>query len=91
MVNIIKSWARRQLVGLLNLLQSPDGQEHANRRAQGKEVHWLKVQRVVDHRHLRRKNCPLSAVKKKKTSKIDWAGQDGGVLPARCRLQSSCS
>lgn len=54
MVNVIESLARRQLVGLLDLLQSPDSQEHADRRAQGKEIHWLKIQRVVDHRNLRR-------------------------------------
>lgn len=54
MVNVIEALARGQLVVLLDLLQAPDSQEHANRRAQGKEIDWLKIQRVVDHRHLRR-------------------------------------
>lgn len=55
MVDVIESLARGQLVGLLDLLQSPDSQEHADRRSQGKEIHWLKIQRVVDNRHLRRR------------------------------------
>lgn len=87
MVNVIESLARGQLVGLLDPLQSTHSQEHANRGAQGKEIHWLKIQRVVDHRHLRRK--ALAYVFFCRT--IVWAGCDLRALPARCRLQSSCS
>ncbi len=49
MVNVEESLARGQLVRLSNLFQPSDRQEHADRRTQGKEIHWLKVQRVVDH------------------------------------------
>lgn len=49
MVNIKESLACGQLVRLLDLFQSSYCQEHADGRTQGKEVHWLKVQRVVDH------------------------------------------
>ncbi len=55
MVNIKESLACWQLVRLLNFFHSSYCQEHADGRTQGKEVHWLKVQRVVDHRHLQNK------------------------------------
>lgn len=49
MVNIEESLARWQLVRLFNLLQASDRQEHANWGTQGEEVHWIKVQVVIDH------------------------------------------
>lgn len=49
MVNIEESFARGQLVRLFNLFQSSHCQEHSDWRTQGEEIHWLKVQRVVDH------------------------------------------
>lgn len=55
MVNIEESLARGQLVRLFDLFQSSDSQEHADWRTQGKEIHWLKIQSVVDHRHLQKK------------------------------------
>lgn len=94
MVNVIESLARRQLVGLLDLFQSPDGQEHANRRAQSEEVHRLKIQRVVDHRHLRRKTFAfwmLVGFFFFFSLPGNCLGRDLCALPAQCRLQSSCS
>lgn len=55
MVNVEEPLARGQLVGLLDLFQASDGQKHPDRRTQGEEVHRLKVQGVVDHRHLQDK------------------------------------
>ena len=49
MVDVEESLARGQLVRLLDVLQSSDCQEHANRRTQSEEIHWLKVKTVVDH------------------------------------------
>lgn len=63
MVNIVKALACWQLVGLFNLLQATDRQEHANRRTQGEKIHWLKIQRVVDHRHLPTELCIRLRVK----------------------------
>lgn len=56
MINIEESFACGQLVRLFNLLQASNCKEHANRRTQRKEIHWFKVQRVVDHRHLKRRD-----------------------------------
>lgn len=57
MVDIEEPLARGQLVRLLDLLQSSDRQEHADGRTQGEENHRLKVQSVVDHRHLQSNTC----------------------------------
>lgn len=55
MVNIEESLACGQLVGLFDLFQPSDCQKHPDWRTQGEEIHWLEVQRVVDHRHLQNK------------------------------------
>lgn len=60
MVNIEEAFAGRQLVRLLDLLQASDGQEHADGRTQGEEIHRLKVQGVVDHRHLQDTHIPTA-------------------------------
>lgn len=54
MVNVEESLAGRQLIRLLNSLQTSYCEEHADRGAQGKEVGRLKVQGMIDHRHLNR-------------------------------------
>lgn len=56
MINIEESPARGQLVRLFDLLESSHSQEHADGRTQGKEIHRLEVQSVVDDGHLRRFN-----------------------------------
>lgn len=66
MVNIEESLACWQLVRLFNLLEASDCQEHADWRTQGKEVHWFKVQSVVDHWHLQSKT--LIAITRLSTS-----------------------
>ena len=53
-VDVEEAFTGGQLVVLLDPLQASDRQEHANRGAQGEEVDRLKVQSVVDHRHLAR-------------------------------------
>lgn len=55
MVYVEESPARGQLVVLFYLFNTSDRQEHADRRAEGEEICRLKVQRVVDNRHLRNK------------------------------------
>lgn len=42
MINVEESSARGQLVGLFDLFNSSDRQEHADGRAQGEETHRLK-------------------------------------------------
>lgn len=54
MINIKESLACGQLVRLFDLLKSSYSQEHADWRTQGKEIHRLKVQSVVDDRHLQK-------------------------------------
>lgn len=49
MVNIEESLACGQLIRLFDLLQPSDSQEHPDWRTQSKEIHWLKVQRMVHH------------------------------------------
>ena len=49
MVDVEEALAGGKLVRLFNLFQPSDGQEHADRRAQGEEIHRLKVQCVVYH------------------------------------------
>ena len=55
MVNVEESLAGGQLIGLFDPLQTSYCEEHANRGAQGKEVCRLKVQCMIDHRHLHNK------------------------------------
>ena len=57
MVNIEESLARGQLVRLFDLFQASDCQKHANWRTQGEEINRLKVQSVINHRHLQSKTC----------------------------------
>lgn len=54
MINIEESLACGQLVRLFDILKSSYSQEHADWRTQGKEIHRLKVQSVVDDRHLQK-------------------------------------
>lgn len=49
MVYVEESPACGELVALFNLFNSSDGQEHSDRRAEGEEIHRLKVQRVIDN------------------------------------------
>lgn len=59
-VNVEEPPACGQLVVLFDLFDTSDRQEHADRRAEGEEIHRLKVQRVVDNRHLRTKPAVCS-------------------------------
>lgn len=52
MIDIKEPFARGQLVRVLDPLQTSDRQKHADRRTQGEEVHLVKVQSLVNHRHL---------------------------------------
>lgn len=60
MVYVEESPACGQLVVLFNLFNTSDRQEHADWRAEGKEIRRLKVQRVVDNRNLRNKSVVCS-------------------------------
>lgn len=90
MVNIEESLARGQLVRLFNLFQSSDCQEHADRRTQGEEIHWLKVQRVVDHWHLQNKTLIKLLLKSNSESALTLSLMVSH-LPVQCQLQSNCS
>ena len=69
MIYVEESSACGQLVGLFNLFNSSDRQEHTNWGAQGKETYWLKVQGRVDNRHLQNKTTNLSIYLPKNTQK----------------------
>lgn len=91
MVNIEESFARGQLVALFNFFQSSNCQEHADRRTQGKEIHWLKVQSVVDHRHLQSKAMRFLLVIISSPIQNSCNIIPQSCLPVQSQLQSNCS
>lgn len=56
MIDIEEALAGREPVVFINLLHTPDSQEHTNRGTKSKENIWFKVQCAVNHRNLPDRN-----------------------------------